>query len=57
MADVVMGHPFDVPQPQREDGLRAIQRLDLRFFIDTQHERLVRPVEVETHDIPDLLHK
>lgn len=29
MTHVVVRHPFDISQPQREDGLRAIQGLDM----------------------------
>jgi hypothetical protein len=30
-ADIVRRHPFDIPQPQREDGLRAISACTYEF--------------------------
>src|SRR5215813_6012479 len=41
----------------RQQWLRAIQRLDLRLLIGTQHEGAVRRIQVEPDDIAHLLHK
>jgi len=41
----------------RQQRLRAIQGLNLRFLIGAQDERAVRRIQVETHDIPDFLHE
>jgi len=32
---------FDLPGSHREQRLGAIQRLDLRFLIDAEHQRVV----------------
>jgi len=57
MPTVVMGAPFDLPGSHREDGLCAIQRLDLGLLIDAQDQSTLRRIEVQAHDIPDLLNK
>lgn len=33
--DIVVGHPLDVAQPQRQHGLGVVQGLDLAFLIHT----------------------
>jgi hypothetical protein len=37
MTDIIMGYAFDVAQPYGQDGLGAVQGLNLAFFIDTKH--------------------
>lgn len=54
MAPVVVGHGRRAPLLQRQPGLRPVQRLDLGFLVDAQHDRTVRRVEVEPHDLGDL---
>src|SRR5712671_5694321 len=48
---VVMGVPFGLPGSHREQRLGAIQRLDLRFLIDAEHQRVVRRVEIEADNV------
>src|ERR1700681_1990387 len=50
---IVMGVPFDLPGSHREQRLGAIQRLDLRFLIDAEHQRVVWRVEIEADDVAD----
>jgi hypothetical protein len=50
-------HPFDVPQPEREIGLRALERLDLTLLVDAEHQRLVDWIEIEPDDVTQLLHE
>src|SRR5262245_24833242 len=57
MAQVVMGAAFGLARAHRQQWLRAIQRLDLRLLIGTQHEGAVRRIQVEPDDIAHLLHK
>ena len=57
MPHIVMSHALDITQPQGEDRLRTIQRLDLGFLIHAQHQRLVRRIEIEPDNVPHLLHK
>ena len=44
VADVVMGPPFHLARAQGENGLGAVQRLNLRLLIDRQHERTIGPM-------------
>ena len=39
--------------PKRQDRLCAIQRLDLALFVHAQHNRLVRRIQVQPHDVTD----
>ncbi len=57
MAYIVMGHAFDVAKAHRKQRLGAVQGLNLAFFVNTQHERFVRRVEVEPDNIAHFLHK
>src|SRR5882757_11233519 len=52
---VVMGVPFDLPGSHREQRLGAIQRLDLRFLIDAEHQRVVWRVEIEADNVAHLV--
>src|SRR5271167_4556706 len=42
---------------QRQPRLRAIQGLNLALFIQTQHQRLLRRVQIQAHHIGQLLQK
>jgi hypothetical protein len=57
MPAVVMGAPLNLSGSHRENGLCAIQRLNLGLFIDAQDQGTLRRIEVQTHDVPDLLNK
>src|SRR5215218_3778911 len=39
----------------RQALLRTIESLNLALFIDAQHERMLRRIEIETDDIDDFL--
>ena len=54
---VIMGLGANVPDPQGQTGLRAFERLALRFLVAAHHQRLVRRVEIKPDDIPELLFK
>ncbi len=49
------GPPFQLPRPHREHGLRAVQGLDLRLLVHAEDDRLVRGIQVQTHDVADLV--
>jgi hypothetical protein len=51
MPRVVVGPALDLPRPHRQHGLRAIERLDLGFFVDAQHQRFVRRIEIEPDEL------
>ena len=55
--DVVVGDAFHVAQAHRQQRLGAVQGLDLRLLVDAEHHRLVRRVQVEADDVPDLFDK
>jgi hypothetical protein len=42
MSPIVMRPPFDLAGPHRQHRLRAIQRLNLRFLVDTEHDGMGR---------------
>ena len=54
---IVMGVPLGLPGSHRQQRLGAIQRLDLRFLIDAEHQRVVRRVEIEADDVAHLVNK
>ena len=39
----------------RQQGLCAVESLNLRFFIDTQHQGMIGRVEIQPDDIANLL--
>ena len=45
VALVIVCHRSAFSGLERQAGLRAIERLDLAFFIDREHQRLVRRIE------------
>ena len=57
MPDIIVCDAFDIPKAERQYGLRAFQRLDLRLLIDAQHNRVIWRIEVEPNDIFDLVNK
>jgi hypothetical protein len=57
MALVVMCPPLDLPRPQRQQRLGTVEPLDLRLFIDAQHQSMVGRVEVKPDDVADLVDK
>src|SRR6266403_4648226 len=52
---VVMRPPFDLAGLQRQDRLRAIQRLNLGLLVHAQHDRAIRRIQIEPDDVPHLL--
>jgi hypothetical protein len=54
---IVVGDAIDVAKPHRQNRLGALERLNLAFFIDAQHDRVIRRIVVETDDVADLLYE
>ena len=53
---VVVGAPRDLPGPQREEHrIGPVEVLDLCLLVDRERQRVVGWVEVEPHDVDDLL--
>ncbi len=57
MALVIMRLPRRNARRQRQNRLGPIQRLHLALFIHTQHDRPIRRVQVQAHDVPHFFHK
>ena len=55
VADVAVRHAFDVAEPEGQEGLGALQGLGLALLVDAQHQGMVGRVEIEAHDVADLL--
>jgi len=45
------------PRPHRQQRPRAIQGLHLTLFIQAEHQRVVRRIEIEADDVADFLDK
>ena len=57
MPNVVVGLPRRDPRTHRQQGPRAIQRLDLALFIQAENQRVVGRIEIEADNIADLFDK
>ena len=57
VADVVVRDPFDVAQSHRQQRLRALEGLDLTLLVDTQHERIIRRIQIQPDHIAKLFDK
>src|SRR3954470_1693750 len=57
MALVVVGHGAGAALLQRQAGLGAIERLDLRLLVNRQHHGMGRRVNVEADDVAQLRHE
>jgi hypothetical protein len=54
---VVVGSALHLSGSHRQQGLRAVQGLDLRLFIHAQHQGPFGRVQVEPHNVRHLLDK
>ena len=57
VADVVVGLSFGNALAQWQDRLSAFQRLNLRFLVNAQHNCVLRWVQVQSHNVFQLLFK
>jgi hypothetical protein len=57
VAHVVVGPALDLPWPHGQNGLAAIERLNLRLLVNAKHERTVRGIQVKPDDISNLLNQ
>jgi hypothetical protein len=55
VAHVVMGYPRRRRGQDPQAGRGPLQRLDLAFLINRENQGLVRRMEIQAHDITDLL--
>jgi hypothetical protein len=49
--------PLGLDGAHGQQRLGSVERLDLRLFVDAEHQGSVGRVEVETHDVADLFHE
>ena len=54
VADVVVGAPLGQPGLHGQHRRGPVQRLDLRFLVHAQHDRVLRRGQVEPDDVGDL---
>ena len=54
MALVVVCPPFDLPGLQRQQRLRAIERLNLRLLIHAEDRGMRGRIQIQPDDVPDL---
>jgi hypothetical protein len=47
-----MGAPFHLAGAHRQQRLRAIQGLDLRFFVNAEHRRVRGRIQIQPDDVP-----
>src|SRR5664280_1540874 len=57
MSLVVMRHALGPAFFQRQAGLAAFQGLNLAFLVGGKHQRMLRRIEVQTHNVLQFLHK
>ena len=57
VANVVVRLSSRDARAHRQQGTRAIQGLDLTLFVEAEHQRVIRRIEIQPDDVADLLHK
>src|SRR5262249_41670127 len=57
VTDVIVSSALNLSGPQRQDGLRTIQGLDLRFLVHAEDHGTIWRIQVKADDIPDLLNQ
>ena len=55
VAGIAVRDAFDVSEPEGQQRLGSLQRLDLALLVHAEHHRALRRVEVESDDVVDLL--
>jgi hypothetical protein len=57
VSDVVVSDSLHVSQTHRQQWLDSIESLHLGLLVDAEHHCLLRVVQVEADEVPDLLDK
>ena len=57
VALVIVTAALGLSGPHRQQRLRPIQRLNLRFLIDAQHQCAVRRIHVQSNDVANLINE
>ena len=55
VADIIVRMRADMPDSQRQSRLRALEGLNLAFFIATEHQCLIRRIQIQPNDVPKFL--
>ena len=53
VADIIMRPGLDVADAERQAGLTTLECLALRFLVATQHQSLLRRIEIEPDHVPE----
>src|ERR1700748_3937895 len=51
---IIVGHNSTAPRLDRQARLSAVERLDLALFVDAEHHRVRRRVDIQPDDITQL---
>ena len=54
---VVVRPALDLSRSHRQQRLRAVEGLNLRFLIDTEHRRMRGRIQIQADNISDFLHQ
>jgi hypothetical protein len=57
MAQIIVRAAFNLSGAHGQQRSGALQSLNLTLFIDTQHQGVLRGIEVKSHDVPHLVDK
>src|ERR1700720_22957 len=57
MTDIIVGHAFDITQPNGQHRLGAIEGLNLAFFIDAEHQGVIRWMQIQADNVAHLFNK
>ena len=57
VAIIIVRYAFEVTQAHRQQRLGPLQRLHLALLVYAQHQRIVRRIELQAHDVAHFLHK
>src|ERR1051325_1174937 len=57
MTSIVVASSLALARPHRKHRLRAVQGLNLRLFVNAQNERFGRRIEVQPHNVTNLLNE
>src|SRR5215471_12985472 len=54
VALVIVRHGLTAPRLDRQSGLAAVEGLDLALFVNRQHDRMGRRIDIEPNDVSEL---
>ena len=57
VTNVVVSNSFNIAQAHRQYWLSPFQRLALAFFVNAQHQRVLRWVEVKADNVADFFYE